>query len=132
MKCFKYDDTEFSIFFPDSWTIARDMNLISLYDPNDGVGVLQFSVFYVDENKIVSLKSELADFLEGKHLNFKISSKTNYAYCWLTENETFWQYWLFRKRNIIVFVTYNCKIIDVGAESETIEKIIESAIGRAS
>jgi hypothetical protein len=28
MKYFKYDDTEFSISFPENWTIERDINLI--------------------------------------------------------------------------------------------------------
>jgi len=127
MQIFKYNDSDLSFSIPDNWVFEREKNLISVYEPHDGVGALQFSIYYIDEDRDISLQSELIEFLNGKHSKFEVKNILNYVYCFLNENGTYWKYWLFRKNIILVFATYNCAMNDADKESEVIERIIQSA-----
>jgi len=128
MKIFKYNDSPFSIQIPDNWVLERDKNVISIYDPQNGFGALQISIYYVDILKTISIKTELLDFLAEKHLNVDVKEQNGYAYCNVNENGTYWKYWLIRKDTVLAFATYSCGLNDSEKESEVIENIIQSAM----
>ena len=38
----------------------------------------------------------------------------------------FWRHWILSKRNVLLYVTYNCEFEESGVERETIEQIVNS------
>lgn len=109
--------------------ITQEQNLISTYDTNLGVGVLQFSIYNIDESIDLSLADELEEHLKNKYEDLKISQDNNFAYFMVVDkNEIYWEYWLFRKKATLVFVTYNCAKADKEIEYEKIRMIILSVI----
>jgi hypothetical protein len=129
MKQYNYNETKLSFAYPDNWTIEQDKNLISIYDPLHGVGVLQFSIYYVPNSQDISLKDELEDYVSDRHQNeFAVTIKDQYAYTdyLLDEELRYWKYWLFIKDNMLVFGSYNCKRNDYGKEEKIIDEIVNA------
>ncbi len=132
MKTFKYNDSDFSLLLPDNWILEREENLLSIYDPENGVGALQLSIYYIEESRKVSLKDELIEFLAARHQSFDVNEQVGYAFCHVNEDGVYWKYWLIQKANIIAFATYNCAMIESNKETELIESIIQSAMLKKS
>ncbi|PTS93387.1 hypothetical protein DBR11_25430 [Pedobacter sp. HMWF019] len=127
MKLFRLNES-FTVEIPESWNGEKDNGVVSLYNQKNGVGALQFS-FYQTPNVIsVSIVEELQDYLEDKYEEVNVKLVNNYAYFNVTdEDETYWRYWLFRKSNDVMFVSYNCEASKKGEEDVIVNGIIKSA-----
>ena len=57
----RYTDDKFGFVFlyPNDWTWEKEDNVISIYNPENGLGALQFSIYYVGNDSRVDLKTEL-------------------------------------------------------------------------
>ena len=64
MKVYNYPDADLSFQYPDNWTIEQEKNVLSIFDPENGVGSLQFSFYQVPNPQIISVKNELEDYLK--------------------------------------------------------------------
>ncbi len=117
------------LLYPDSWNAELTDNVLSVYDPINGVGVLQFST-YLNSNpeKNINLKAELSAFLKNKDGYIEISVNGNYASTnYLDEEGRYWEYWLFLTQSTLILASYNCERDDIGKEDEEIKEIIHSS-----
>jgi hypothetical protein len=100
-------------------------DVISLCDPVNGFGALQFSFYTVHNASLLDLKEELRDYLEIGHENSGLTAKDNLAYCdAMTSTDKFWRYWLLRKKDSMVFITYSCLKKDADKEVSIVDYII--------
>lgn len=128
MKSF-YFDNGIKVMIPDSWEEEKEDNLVSLYDPVEGVGALQFSFYKASNPDSIDLSKELEGYLEDKHDGVDIKQLANYAYCSVVDEDgVYWQYWLFLKLGDVVFASYNCDEAVKKQESGLIDDIIKSVI----
>ena len=128
MKYYKLDKSELSFEHPENWKISNEENIISVFDPIDGYGALQFSVYNKNDNTPINLLDELGEYLSKRHEDCEILMKDKFAYCnCLDEEDILWRYWLFQKKGNIIFASYNCTLNDGGKDDEIIDAIIKSA-----
>lgn len=128
MKNYRYNE-QFGFTFPDRWEVADDGNLISIYDPNNGLGALQFTLYEVGDPSGIDLISEFEDYLANRHGHFDIEQGDDFVHCDIRDEDgVWWRYWLFIKGNTLVFTTYNCDQQDIGKEDQKVEEIIKSAM----
>lgn len=128
MKNYQYND-HFGFAYPETWEVGNDGNLISVYDPENGLGALQFTLYEVVEPSGIDLISEFEDYLGDRHGHFEIQTGGDFVYCIVKdEEEVWWRYWLFIQGNIMVFATYNCEQQDKGKEDQEVERIIKSIL----
>ena len=127
MKLFHFDNG-IEVKMPDNWKVEEEGNVVSLYDPENGVGALQFSIYKANSSSI-NVSDELEDYIDDKHEHLDIKQISNYAYCdIIDEDDVYWRYWLFLKMDDVVFVSYNCDETDKNHEYDLINDIIESVI----
>ncbi|GAA3934939.1 hypothetical protein GO495_15050 [Chitinophaga oryziterrae] len=129
MKKQHYNETNIIFTYPNSWQIEQDKNVISLYDPINGVGSIQFSIYYASNSQNISLKDELEDYVSDKHNKFVISVNDLYActnYLLDEDGVRYWKYWLFIKDNMLVFASYNCEKEDYGKEEKIVDEIMNA------
>lgn len=63
----------------------------------------------------------------AKHENIIIKTIDQHAYGNVEgEDGIYWRYWLFLKKSIVIFVSYNCDESDKGVEDYLIEGIVGS------
>lgn len=79
MQHYNYENTSLNLVFPDTWGLEQDQNLISLCDLVNGVGALQFSVFFPPDTGTVSLKNELIDFVDDYVKEYIVTEGENFA-----------------------------------------------------
>lgn len=128
MKNYQYNE-QFGFTFPNSWEIENDENLVSVYDPENGLGALQFTLYGVDDPSDIDLISELEDYLGDRHRNFDIENGDGFVHSNVRDEDgVWWRYWFFIKDKTLVFATYNCDQQDKGKEDQEVEKIIKSAM----
>lgn len=127
MKLISLND-DFKIAVPDSWEINIDGNTTSLFDPINGVGALQFSSYSVPKIDSINLAKELDDYLEDKYENVHSKYINNYAYFNIIDDDIYWRYWLLKGNDSIMFVSYNCGLIDKDKEDIIIDKAIKSML----
>lgn len=126
MKVYKINEG-ISFSFPSNWLVEHDNNLISVFDPQNGVGALQFSIYEIKDTNSINLVEKLSDYLEEKHGAVSVKLFIDYSYSDLTDEDgVYWRYWLFSKKNRIIFVSYNCAQEDIGQEDTEIMQIIKS------
>lgn len=117
------------LIYPENWEAELNDNVLSVYDSLNGVGVLQFSTYHVSDSKRINLSNELSDFLRDKHEPIEINVDNNYAFASYKDNEgRCWKYWLFLKKDILIFASYNCEKDDVGKEDKEIDQILRSSM----
>ena len=122
-----YLKSDFAIKIPENWVSIGEQEVISVYDPKNGKGALQFSFYTVEDAISLNLVDELQDFLKGKNFSTTPSLKNDTAYLATTaENNKYWRYWLIRRDETIIFVTYNCSNEDIGSDDNFVEEIISS------
>lgn len=127
----KYCDKTTGLYFeyPDEWSLEKDENVLSLYDPIDGVGAIQFSMYKVPNDKNLGLKQELDEYLtDNGYVNFEIKKGNSFVYTHVSQENKYWQYWMFIKDDYLIFVSYNCQIDDSSKEIEEINNIVDSAL----
>ncbi|CAM1340227.1 hypothetical protein [Tenacibaculum amylolyticum] len=125
MKNYTDDKFGFVFLYPDEWTCEKEDNVISVYDSENGLGALQFSVYYVGNDNEIDLKAELEDFLED-YESFEVHITNGFAYSKLKDSERWWQYWFFQRGNTLILASYNCEIEDEGKEDRAIKEILDS------
>lgn len=121
----------FTIDFPDEWTVEEEGSVLSVYDAAGGSGALQFSSYQVDNANSIDLKAELEDYVSGRLEKFLIEKFPGYAFCEGNDKQNHWQYWIFIKGNTLIFASYNCPPEDVGKEDVAVKSMIESALKNA-
>ncbi len=132
MKKYSYNDATWSIEYPDNWSAEMGSNgVVSLYNPDDGVGALQFSFYQVPNPEDKVLENELKNYLKDKLNDFNIIGNIDYTYCSYIHEEKriAWRYWIFLNKNLLIFATYTCEIVDVGNENDIVDGIIQSGLG---
>ncbi|HEV8283660.1 MAG TPA: DUF3805 domain-containing protein [Chitinophagaceae bacterium] len=130
MKIFKDENRKLYFSYPDKWEIAQDESTLSIYDPVDGLGVLQISSYNVPDPKEISIKDELEEFIEERHNEITVHLTDDFAYTpyLIDENKRYWKYWLILKKNTLIFCSYNCQKEDFGKEEKTLNEIIASIV----
>ena len=129
-KAYRLTGTDLKLRLSRNWEVQEEGNVISVFDPKNGLGALQFSIYFVEAAVGINVANELRDFLEDKTADAEITSFDNYAYSqFYDEEETFWRYWIFREGNHIIFASYNCSSEDAGSEDGSIDKIMKSVLG---
>lgn len=112
---------------PNYWEYERSEECTSIYAPK-GYGALQISKYEKNvsvTNKdlidfgqtILNLKTSLPEISVGDFVGISFS---------FNKNKTHWIYWLLRKNNIMLAITYNCEKGDEGKEEKEIKRIIDS------
>jgi hypothetical protein len=114
--------------YPENWIAELDEDVLSVYDPQSGVGALQFSTYSVPDMHQIDVRRELAAFLEGKPVLINVNAAADCAYSdYIDNDESYWKHWLFLIENVLVFVTYNCAKEDAAKEAEQVEAIVASS-----
>jgi hypothetical protein len=127
----KYSDEGkgLELIYPEDWKAELKDNVLSVYDELNGVGVLQFSTYHIPNPEAINLGDELSEFLKDKHGSIEINMGNNYASAeYLDDEERYWKYWLFLKKDILIFASYNCEKDDIGKDDKEIDKILRSSM----
>jgi hypothetical protein len=128
MKSF-YFNNGIKVTIPDNWKEEKGDNLVSIYDPVDGAGALQFSFYKASNPDSIDLSKKLEEYLHDKHESTNIKQLPGCAYCSLVdEDEIYWRYWLFLKLGDVVFASYNCHEAIKDQEYRLIDNIVKSLI----
>jgi len=126
MRSFYFDNGVKAII-PYSWLDEKNDNLVSFYDPVDGVGALQFSFYKAIDADFADLGMVLYGYLRDKHDRVDIKQFPEYAACSiLDEDGVYWRYWLFLKRGDLIFVSYNCGEAAKNGDYDIVNNIIKS------
>jgi hypothetical protein len=119
----------FSISYPDDWSVEEDGNVLSVYDPVNGNGALQFSSYEVNGIDPINLKEALGDYLSDRHEDFKVQELDGYSFCKCDDQKgNQWEYWAFARGVTLIFSSYNCSKEDVGKEDDKINSIVKSVL----
>jgi len=116
-----------------NWHLEEEEDVINIYDQENGVGVIQISIFEIPATSKADLKTELFEFI-GNFLDLDIRDKitttttveNGYAYTELFVNGRYWIYIILRNKNTVLFMTYNCEKEDKGIEDEVVWEVIRS------
>ena len=119
----------FSIVLPDKWELTQKNNTVSCFDPINGVGALQISVFFFNSENEISSKEELINFIKKRGISYSdikqdLNIKQNSTSLQYVQNDEFWYVMVLVDVGKIFFITYNCEIQDQFIEIDEIEKII--------
>ena len=135
-KLIQYHSTTgwYNLQLPENWAVEDEGSLISVYDPNQGVGTLQISAYSIPSDQEPDLVEELAKYLiyrvkikSKADLISKIKIDSNCAfYEVFKEGGRYCSYWMFYKNYKLIFVTYNCPGEDFSKEKEIIDQILNS------
>jgi hypothetical protein len=126
---FQKRDSILSFKYPNGWVVLDEGEIISVYNPTDGLGALQFSLYPIQEESEVDQISDFNWLLSERHPGLEIQAKNNYLYCdTIDQDFVFWKYWFFYKDSVYIFATYNCAYESIGVEDKQIEIIIESVL----
>ena len=135
-KLIQYHSTTgwYNLQLPENWAVEDEGSLISVYDPNQGVGTLQISAYSIPTDQKLDLVEELTKYLiyrvkikSKADLISKIKIDSNCAfYEVFKEGNRYSSYWMFYKNYKLIFVTYNCPGEDFSKEKEIIDQILNS------
>lgn len=128
-KEFRIPDTELTLMLPRSWEVHQDDDIISIFDPRNGLGVLQFSIYYSEQHQHVDIGNELGILLKDKTVLSKITILDKLSYSQFIDSEgTFWRYWMMKSNTQIFLISYNCALDDMGEEETIVDSIISSVL----
>ena len=135
-KLIQYHSTTgwYNLQLPENWAVEDEGSLISVYDPNQGVGTLQISAYSIPTDQKLDLVEELAKYLiyrvkikSKADLISKIKIDSNCAFYEIfKEGNRYCSYCMFYKNYKLVFVTYNCPGEEFSKEKEIIDQILNS------
>ncbi|MCX2496411.1 hypothetical protein OQX63_23185 [Pedobacter sp. PF22-3] len=112
---------------PNDWKSETSDDVVSLYEPDNGVGALQLSFYNIDNAPSIELSKELESYLGDKHEKIIVKIIDGRAYSDIEDEDgIYWQYWLFLKDTTVIFVSYNCDKSDKGIEDPVVKEIISS------
>lgn len=128
-KEFRVPDTELTLMLPRSWEVHQDDNVISIFDPRNGLGALQFSIYYSEQPQHVDIGNELCIFLKDKTVLAEITILDKLSYSqFIDSGGTFWRYWMMKSNTQIFLISYNCALDDMGKEDTVVDDIISSLL----
>lgn len=123
----QYQSTYWAVNYPFDWIVEKHSECTSFY-AQDGVGALQVSAYLKD--KEVTQK-DLMEFIRGEvpkdenlrkaELSGYVGLETDYKYV-----DHYWRMWFLMRKNIMLYVTYNCEFDDRNTERDTINQMVES------
>lgn len=128
----------FSLEIPISWVFHEEDGVISLYDEENGVGVLQISfvkkdgtIKYTSQDLVINLAE---NFLSQPNFHFRKIAFIKYSIngfpateMTLIENETdFWLVWHIDGNSRVACITYNCQYTDKDMEQKICKSIINT------
>ena len=126
----------FSLEIPQTWSVNEDDGLISLFDEEDGVGVLQLSFARrerpknptQEEARELSISYALQQSWNVEKLNFFSISDSPVAEFFIIEDEdgeqNYWRIWHIVGEDGVVFITYNCLASDMLVEEKACNLIV--------
>jgi hypothetical protein len=129
MKIFGKLVNGLSFILPDDWIVDSNDTVISVYDPINGVGALQISIYQHKSSPEIKLKNYLEDYLGDKFENISISQFDRHVTATsLSKENEWWKFWLFMKDNSLIFASYNCEKGNIYKEETIVENIVESLL----
>ena len=130
MKTYQDPTSGLHFNYPNDWIVDEENNLVSVYNPIEGVGALQFSSYQISESGTPPSAEALNDYVQDRHTKYKILENKNYAYTDYLEGDdaAYWKYFLFLIHKTLIFATYSCEEKNIGKEDNIIENIVLSAI----
>jgi hypothetical protein len=123
----EYKSTFWTVKYPSDWIVDVHQEAVSFYEKY-GVGALQISAYSKNtEITIEDLYELISDEIpQSANLNdVKAGDFTGLATEFEYKNH-FWRHWILSKRNVLLYVTYNCEFEESGVEIESIQQIINS------
>ncbi|MGK9123895.1 hypothetical protein M1D52_07230 [Olivibacter sp. SA151] len=123
-KLFYFGD-DIGVMIPEEWEVYQEEGVATIYESAKGIGALQLSLYR--KGKEVDVLEELKDYLSDKYENVTVTLLNGKAYSeTVDEDKVYWRYWLFLKRDNIIFVSYNCDEEEKGKETTVVDEIIRS------
>lgn len=123
-KLFRFGDG-ITVTIPEEWEVYQENGVVTIYDPVKGVGALQLSLY--GKSKEVNVLDELKDYLSDKYEDVAVDLLDGRAYSeTVDEDDVYWRYWLFLKKDDIIFMSYNCDEEEKDRETTVIDEIIRS------
>jgi len=120
---YQSESNRYNITLPEGWIFEEDKNLASIFEPNNGKGVLQISSYETPIDYDINVKKELAEFVQSyfEGLNFieiiaGIQDQSQYSFFELENENTHWAFWILYEAKSLLFITYNCEMLDKGKE----------------
>ena len=123
-----YKQRNWELDLPALWVCEFDDNIHTFFSP-ESYGVLQISEYSKDTEIITN--EDLFDLIELedeaiKHLKEITIDNFRGFQLRFSEDDTFWTNWWLIKKNILLFITYNCELIDKDKESDVIDNILKT------
>jgi hypothetical protein len=91
-----YLNANLKLLIPDNWEIENHGSIISLFDPIDGIGALEFSFYDVPNVDSLNLVKELEEYLSDKYEEVNIIFNNTDAYFSTIFDNRYWRYWLIK------------------------------------
>ena len=116
--------------YPLGWEVRIDGNTISVFDPSQGVGALQFSLYRTCTTDADSnIHGILKSYLETRHEKYDIKRNEECRSATATNQDgTVWRYWIGAVNGTLILATYNCVASDTGKEEAIVQQIVKSAM----
>ncbi len=119
--------------YPSNWELQLDKNLLTLFNANNGVGVMQCSVYAIPSVHGFVVGEQLSQYLKNNGYDeFVISNNGNVSYSSIVRDGFFWRYWLFLIKSNLVLISYNCEYEDRFKEESIVQRIIESVLSSSN
>lgn len=116
------------IVYPSGWILEKSESGVVLFDPINGYGAINFSLYRVSEDSTVNHKEQLDEFLKANNYSAYTINEGEYSASVSVQNsDRYWQYWLFDLYGYLVLASYNCEIEDIGKERNDVSDIVSSA-----
>jgi hypothetical protein len=124
-----------SLTIPHNWVFHENDGVVSCYDPTDGVGVVQVSLFRRNPSESVKKADAYAvarAFAATKQwdlLDHDIVVRKNaadFVCVFGKKNERYWYVAHVVSVSRMALITYNCGLEDVGLETPLVESILGS------
>lgn len=123
----------YNITLPVGWVFEEDKNVASIFEPNNGKGVLQISSYEIPIDYDINVKKELAEFVQSyfEDLNIieiiaGIQDQSQYSFFELENENTYWAFWILYEPYNLLFITYNCETLDKDKEVIEIHDTLSS------
>ena len=124
----QHKEKSWKLDIPEPWVSESDENIHTFHKP-DGYGALQISEHRKTSGKIsdedlfdlIELEDEAINHLKEVNLGGYRGFLLKFS-----EGDTFWNYWWLLRDNLLLFITYNCDLVDKEKESDEINNILKT------
>lgn len=132
MKSYTSESGSFSLEHPDHWSSNVDEGTIAFYDDENGVGAFQVTEFTFEDDAEIDLRSHLTDAicefhdLDREETSASIQLEGSKAWTSFETEDSYWMYWFYFDRGVLLFVTYNSELEDKLVEADDVKGILAS------